>query len=256
MTRRTLTCGECGAEYTVDHNRKSLYCSSRCRYRQRERTPERKARRPRGLVDRACEWCGHLFNTRRSMPARFCSRSCFCKSEAVKRTPTTPIPWSPCSWCSTPFIKRHHRETCSAICYDWASGRRSRATMIEYRQCPECWGGFVAKAGQVRDYCSGPCAKRAHKRTRKHSLRSTFSEADRITLAELGERDRWRCHICGERVTKTRGNDDRAPSIDHLVPVSVGGSHTWTNVALAHRLCNSLRGDRGPAQLLLVHAQH
>ena len=58
--------------------------------------------------------------------------------------------------------------------------------------------------------------------------------------------------ICGKQVTKTRSNTDRAPSIDHLIPVSDGGAHTWDNVALAHRTCNSTRGTTGTAQLLLV----
>jgi 5-methylcytosine-specific restriction endonuclease McrA len=42
------------------------------------------------------------------------------------------------------------------------------------------------------------------------------------------------------------------PEIDHLVPVSAGGSHTWDNVALAHRRCNYERREVGPAQLRLL----
>jgi 5-methylcytosine-specific restriction endonuclease McrA len=43
------------------------------------------------------------------------------------------------------------------------------------------------------------------------------------------------------------------PSLDHIVPVSLGGTHTWANVQLAHLRCNVSKGNR-PAneQLRLV----
>lgn len=63
---------------------------------------------------------------------------------------------------------------------------------------------------------------------------------------EIFSRDGWRCHICGGIV-----RDD--PSIDHLVPISKGGSDAPINVRLAHLSCNISRGaGRIPAQLLLI----
>ena len=35
----------------------------------------------------------------------------------------------------------------------------------------------------------------------------------------------------------------RYPSIDHASPVAKGGAHTWDNVRLAHRDCNSVKSD-------------
>jgi 5-methylcytosine-specific restriction endonuclease McrA len=37
---------------------------------------------------------------------------------------------------------------------------------------------------------------------------------------------------------------DSYPSIDHVRPISKGGSHTWDNVMLAHKGCNSKKGNR------------
>lgn len=34
------------------------------------------------------------------------------------------------------------------------------------------------------------------------------------------------------------------PSIDHIIPVSHGGTHTWDNVELAHRYCNGVKSDK------------
>lgn len=47
-------------------------------------------------------------------------------------------------------------------------------------------------------------------------------------------RDIHACQYCG----------DRAETIDHVVPRSRGGSHTWDNVVAACRPCNLRKGDR------------
>ena len=76
-------------------------------------------------------------------------------------------------------------------------------------------------------------------------------EMDAITLDELMERDNRRCHICGGKVSERRkfgkhgtprGGMSTYPTVDHIIPVSRGGSHTWENVKLAHWSCNSKRG--------------
>jgi len=39
-----------------------------------------------------------------------------------------------------------------------------------------------------------------------------------------------------------------AENIDHIVPRSRGGSHTWENVVAACRRCNTKKGDRTPGE--------
>ena len=63
------------------------------------------------------------------------------------------------------------------------------------------------------------------------------------------------CALCGEKCdtndfkiidgTVVCGN--LYPSLDHIIPMAKGGSHTWDNVQIAHRRCNSLKGDKLPA---------
>lgn len=68
----------------------------------------------------------------------------------------------------------------------------------------------------------------------------------RGTHDTLYERDRQTCHICKKLVER------RDASADHLVPVIFGGSNRESNLALAHRRCNSRRNaGRIPAQLRL-----
>jgi predicted nucleic acid-binding Zn ribbon protein len=80
-----------------------------------------------------------------------------------------------------------------------------------------------------------------------------MSAGDDIDLRDLARRDGWRCHLCGKRVLKAVGQlHPKSPTADHLIPIAAGGTHTWDNVALAHRDCNMRRSDRGNAQLRLV----
>jgi 5-methylcytosine-specific restriction endonuclease McrA len=59
-----------------------------------------------------------------------------------------------------------------------------------------------------------------------------------------------RCWLCGDHVDqRLPANDDMARSLDHVMPVSLGGNPlARTNARLAHRRCNSSRkaGTRNP----------
>ena len=71
---------------------------------------------------------------------------------------------------------------------------------------------------------------------------------DSITLRELVRRDLGICQICGDPVDDTditNGHIGRMyPTLDHIVPLSKGGAHTWDNVQLAHMHCNAGKCDR------------
>jgi 5-methylcytosine-specific restriction endonuclease McrA len=74
-----------------------------------------------------------------------------------------------------------------------------------------------------------------------------------MSIAELGLRDGWRCHLCRKSVDRRlRAPHPRSATFDHLNPVSHGGDDAPENLALAHWSCNSRRGAGGVVQLLLV----
>lgn len=82
---------------------------------------------------------------------------------------------------------------------------------------------------------------------REFAMRGT--QAVPISLLAVAERDGWRCGICRKQVRRANW------SLDHVVPLSRGGSHTYENVVVAHRLCNSKRGvGRLPVQPVLFAA--
>lgn len=66
---------------------------------------------------------------------------------------------------------------------------------------------------------------------------------DAVTLRAVMKRDHGICMICGLPVDETdikNGHPSKMyPTIDHIIPISAGGSHTWKNVQLAHNSCNA-----------------
>ena len=75
-----------------------------------------------------------------------------------------------------------------------------------------------------------------------------------IAWRSLGMRDGWVCHICRRRVREQAGTHRRplGATVDHLVPLSDRGEHSWDNVSLAHWICNVTRRNGGIAQLRLI----
>ncbi|MCF2531697.1 HNH endonuclease [Yinghuangia soli] len=60
-----------------------------------------------------------------------------------------------------------------------------------------------------------------------------------LTRRALFARDGGRCVYCGGAAT----------SVDHVIPRSRGGQHTWENVVSACRRCNHVKSDRYIAEL-------
>lgn len=154
--------------------------------------------------------------------------------------------------------EKEKAERAAAIEQARAEAAKQRAMQHEARRreivCPVCGETFITyKAKQIT--CSPECKrKRANIRhTRRKDTRiSKDKRIDKISLDVLFRRDGGVCHICGKQCdwndcTHTgtafiAGN--LYPSVDHVVPVSLGGADEWNNVKLAHMLCNSKRGNR------------
>ena len=63
-------------------------------------------------------------------------------------------------------------------------------------------------------------------------------KVERVSLDVLFERDKGICSLCHDRVKRSDA------SRDHVVPLSRGGDHSYQNCVLAHRRCNSRKGNR------------
>lgn len=69
-----------------------------------------------------------------------------------------------------------------------------------------------------------------------------------ITLKKLSNRDGGACYLCGLLVdwSDDPWSGGKYPNIEHVVPLSKGGTHTWDNVKLACSQCNTDKGDSAP----------
>jgi 5-methylcytosine-specific restriction endonuclease McrA len=68
-----------------------------------------------------------------------------------------------------------------------------------------------------------------------------------VTNTFLFARDAYRCQFCGrpQAVLRTRECLTR----DHLVPLSRGGTNSWTNVLTACSTCNARKGNHLPEEI-------
>jgi 5-methylcytosine-specific restriction endonuclease McrA len=74
-----------------------------------------------------------------------------------------------------------------------------------------------------------------------------------IKPRDIFERDGWRCGLCGSKVARLRQSPDPlSATLDHIVPISLGGAHLPANVQCAHRRCNEAKGVGGSQQMRLV----
>lgn len=75
--------------------------------------------------------------------------------------------------------------------------------------------------------------------------RAVYARGDHIEHIVLFEMYNWTCCICGEQINKfIRFPNMLAASVEHIIPISKGGTHTWDNVAPSHIRCNQAKGDQ------------
>lgn len=226
-----------------------------------KRIKRKASTRPRAEHIATCALCTKMFRrpTRETkrFPVCYCSKAC--AGRARHGGSTTAL--------IGPLLSGPHSRTADAPaartfivrqcwCGKWITtcGRQPPATCGTCPKriwisgpCHECGEQFTAM-GQAR-YCSSTCAKRNGRRRDKQARSKRIQAGVRreaIDLPALAKRDNWHCHICNAEVTRDTW------SHDHLIPLSHGGTHTWDNVALAHKDCNARRGARALTQLLLV----
>lgn len=79
----------------------------------------------------------------------------------------------------------------------------------------------------------------------RYYVRVPYRTHAALTRRAVFARDGWVCQYCGAA----------AENLDHVVPRSRGGAHTWENVVAACRRCNSRKENRGPHEVGLKLAR-
>ena len=119
------------------------------------------------------------------------------------------------------------------------------------KRCERCGNTFYSQYKDQK-YCSKHC-KNKRKRRSNTSIKRRCKKYGvyydpKVKSEEVFKRDGYRCMICGLACNK---EDDTwsewigpySPTVDHIIALKNGGTHTWDNVQCAHAICNSYKRD-------------
>lgn len=271
MADKYYTCKQCNTGFIA--SRKRSFCTVKCRYRHEtlKRNPNAGVR---GQVQKCtCNGCGKVYLPKVAIRNKYCSRECAYKDKAgsVHRRngniydalcAYSKVYFKLCQQCSKRFVSKTIKPaTCSDECRKGLNNSKERKRnlankVIATTSCKNCKKLFVAEYGDKRKiFCSSVCSISYSRRIGKAKRRAVERsiEAENIDPFEVFDRDKWKCCLCGIKTPRTmRGSyDDTAPELDHIIPLSKGGEHKYSNVQCACRRCNQMKGDKELGQLLL-----
>jgi 5-methylcytosine-specific restriction endonuclease McrA len=126
-------------------------------------------------------------------------------------------------------------------------------------------GGHCIVCGKWRDgaifgqrFCSSACNMldwkkrnpervrelgREHVRRRRARMLST--QVEKFTDKDIRMAHGDICYLCGEGINfKLKFPHPKSRSVDHVIPLSRGGSHTLENCAMVHYQCNQIKNAR------------
>ncbi len=212
-------CAECGAKF-FSAKKASRFCSHACLHANQ-----------RTLPDKVCEQCGNTFRFKGGGDGhvgRFCSLACRYRWVTINRTVQKKpiktqmtlfrlgagITWekTQCSICRTPFIRCYHQRSCPAC---------SRAKIQQWRRDAKTKRRTIIKAAERFD--------------RGINWR---------TVAQRSP-DGMICRCCTITCNDPRnGWHKHNATVDHILALARGGTHTWDNVQLLCASCNSIKSDR------------
>lgn len=240
--RIECTCKQCGKRFVAKKDR-TTFCSRECAY----------------IFNAAkltfCKSCGKETNG-----SKYCSEECRSDYELI------------CNQCGKSFRGRINQVYCSDDCvkaknrqdiYD--RSKKEFEELVKPRKCKCCKKVFAPEYGDKRrSFCSVVCSKRYARRQRKgegqcnsrarKKLRKMYGEVLSIMYEPIKsqlvfERDNWVCGICGQPIDRnTKAPHPLSPSVDHVIALALGGSHTYDNVQAAHFECNWRKADKYPSE--------
>lgn len=275
------TCPTCGTQFLAKSPLRR-YCQQKCtpghiakmaskREKRASAPPKPKADKPITHTDFVCVVCGQTFRPKHSDRTKCCSRPCGLELVGFKANARktgarviVSVNRCKCDVCGSRFDGFIQSRICGKECSMERERRRARLGSeakhkSEQRLCKECGSHFTTSYGmKKRVYCSMECRTRAVRRTSKQlrRARSTGSANQRVDVNVVFDRDGWRCRICGKLTIRSKRGTahPKAPELDHIVPLSLGGAHTYANTQCACRSCNGAKGAKAYGQLHLFPA--
>lgn len=138
------------------------------------------------------------------------------------------------------------RQTCGKVCARRLAHGKGAYRKEKVFKCVMCGNEFLSiydNAKTCSDLCRRQRTTQLRNRRYKHLQKmGKFDES--VTLEKVFEKYNGICQICGMELTfDTSVTGDDYPSIDHIKPLSKGGTHEWDNVQLLCRKCNYTKKD-------------
>lgn len=218
-------CPECHKVYQTERCRKYSNTDKRKEYNKQYTGIRKKRLENQGILAGKvknhitvckCEQCEKLFTRKGTVVKRFCSTECgreFRRLESI--------------------------------------GKKKDRMDREYK-CKSCGRLFINKAPGKCKRCaeaSRKMIKKAQEKKRRAALRTVAIQP--VIDIKVFARDKWICCQCGCKVQKVNIYSDNAAELDHIVPVSLGGPHSYSNVQTLCRRCNQQKSNNYNGQLIL-----
>lgn len=216
-------------------------------------------------MNRTCPQCARSFPI--AGARKYCTAECFrlarnarnaFRSRRQTQANLAEKSLTPCKMCGSPIgIRTMQSKFCSRDCsrdwrQAWSPKGKPRASKIWFTSCTSCSQPFTARVPNAIRCKECRRAYNEARLTRKYHERRAVGKMT-MTVQALARRDGPVCWICTMGVDMSlSGSAPMGPTIDHLLPISKGGTNDKGNLALAHRSCNMRRGNRVPTSTLMV----
>lgn len=271
---KTCVCATCGKVFETNHKRK--YCCPACRdsVRLKDWTDVVWSKcNPHP----PCLWCGK--QATRHDQKGFCSRDCAnaykvyvnqYEREKESRLLEVELLSFVSDEARAEYLGRKEKllQKLAGTLRNAYCPQHSRSGQEVAQVCQCCGQTFAYIAGKTvwSRYCSDECRRinknRKHQEWRKteqgrdyecthktHKKRAEFFGCEfdsSVTPNGVFERDFWTCQLCKRKTPKgLKGTvNPNAPTLDHIVPLSKGGGHMWSNVQCLCRRCNTRKGAK------------
>lgn len=238
------------------NSERQKYCSTKCRsYHYLEKNPDKKPKYEPKIHMKQCVYCNEVFETKFKIK-NFCCKDHESKYKEKERNKNRTIKLYKynCKHCSKKGLSKRKKDFCSEKCYGIYRNKKKNNVERKLRRCAYCKKWHRKK----RKCCCEVCTKKYNRNSgwRKHSKRMIAArmngqfDAD-IDIYKLIERDGGQCYLCGDVVLfNLHYNDAKYPTIEHVIPISKGGTHSWDNVKVACRDCNSRKSTMTDKEFL------
>ena len=249
-------CAGCDKTFTP-HHPLAAYCTKKCQKTAEARRRRQRKSPNRGTASNACAICNTTF-TPNTPATKYCSSTC--RKEAKRKSDREFMR----KWRAenpeknAERRKREDPELHKQRTYRWREQHPDQAKALAkaYRQANR-----KSEYERTRRWLEDPTNKERHRTRIKqwvvrnpdnvaaYKVRRAQAElsgnATRELIAAKWAASSTTCILCGKQIDDTiKSPEPMSLTLEHLTPISRGGTHNLDNIDFAHRACNTKKGPK------------